>query len=105
MNHKQPAEEPATPLRPLRGHPAESTPIPSHSASQDAAEDRSPGGPAARAARPGDGTEPPAPGALKVPRERPRVRVSSPADLLAVVPHLFGFHPASSFVVLGATGP
>jgi hypothetical protein len=31
--------------------------------------------------------------------------VGSPADVLAVVPHLFGFHPQRSFVVLGATGP
>lgn len=101
MNDKQPAEEPVTPLRPLRGHPAESAPVPPRSA----AEERSPASPAVRAALPGDGAQPPAPGTLKVPRERPRVRVSSPADLLAVVPHLFGFHPASSFVVLGATGP
>jgi uncharacterized protein DUF4192 len=36
---------------------------------------------------------------------RPRVRVSSPADVLAVVPHLLGFHPAQSFVVLGAGPP
>ncbi len=36
---------------------------------------------------------------------KPRVRVSSPADVLAVVPHLLGFHPAQSFVVLGAGGP
>jgi Domain of unknown function (DUF4192) len=106
MNDKQPAEEAATPYRPLRGHPAPSTPIPSRGVSQSAAEDRSPGGPAAGVALPGDGAaEPPPPGTLKVPRERPRVRVTSPADLLAVVPHLFGFHPASSFVVLGATGP
>jgi Domain of unknown function (DUF4192) len=37
--------------------------------------------------------------------ERPRVRVGSPASLLAVVPHLLGFHPERSFVVIGATGP
>ena len=35
----------------------------------------------------------------------PRVRVSSPADMLAVVPHLLGFHPQLSFVVIGAAGP
>ena len=34
----------------------------------------------------------------------PRVRVSGPADILAVVPHLMGFHPRLSFVVIGATG-
>jgi len=38
-------------------------------------------------------------------RAKPRVRVSSPADVLAVVPHLLGFHPALSFVVIGAAGP
>jgi hypothetical protein len=35
----------------------------------------------------------------------PRVRVSSPADVLAVVPHLLGFHPSRSMVVIGASGP
>ena len=35
----------------------------------------------------------------------PRVRLSSPADVLAVVPHLLGFHPARSLVVIGARGP
>ncbi len=35
----------------------------------------------------------------------PRVRLSSPADVLAVVPHLLGFHPSRSFVVIGAGGP
>ena len=34
-----------------------------------------------------------------------KVRVSGPADILAVVPHLIGFHPALSFVVIGAAGP
>ena len=35
----------------------------------------------------------------------PRVRVSGPTDMLAVVPHLLGFHPQLSFVVIGAGGP
>jgi Domain of unknown function (DUF4192) len=35
----------------------------------------------------------------------PKVRVSGPADVLAVVPHLMGFHPRLSFVVIGAAGP
>lgn len=35
----------------------------------------------------------------------PRIRLSSPADILAVVPHLLGFHPSRSFVVIGARGP
>ena len=34
-----------------------------------------------------------------------RLRVGSPADLLAIVPHLLGFIPGNSFVVLGARGP
>jgi hypothetical protein len=34
----------------------------------------------------------------------PRVRLSSPAGILAVVPHLLGFHPARSLVVVGAGG-
>ena len=34
-----------------------------------------------------------------------RLRVGSPADLLAVVPHLLGFIPESSLVVVGARGP
>ncbi|MGH3410995.1 MAG: DUF4192 family protein, partial [Streptosporangiaceae bacterium] len=33
------------------------------------------------------------------------VRVGSPAGVLAVVPHLLGFHPSRSLVVLGVTGP
>jgi len=36
---------------------------------------------------------------------QPRVRVSSPGDILAVVPHLLGFHPARSLVVVGAGRP
>jgi hypothetical protein len=40
-----------------------------------------------------------------VPVQSPKVRVSSPDDVLAVVPHLLGFHPALSFVVLGAGPP
>ena len=35
----------------------------------------------------------------------PRVQVSGPSDMLAVVPHLLGFHPELSFVVIGAGGP
>jgi hypothetical protein len=35
----------------------------------------------------------------------PRVRLSSPADILAAVPYLLGFHPARSLVVIGAGGP
>jgi hypothetical protein len=35
----------------------------------------------------------------------PRVQVSGPSDMLAVVPHLLGFHPQLSFVVIGAGGP
>ena len=35
----------------------------------------------------------------------PKVRISGPADILAVVPHLIGFHPGLSFVVIGAAGP
>ena len=34
-----------------------------------------------------------------------RVRLGSPADVLAAVPHLLGFHPARSLVVIGAGGP
>ena len=39
------------------------------------------------------------------PDTQPRVRISSPADALAIVPHLLGFHPASSLVVIGAGRP
>ena len=44
-----------------------------------------------------DGSAPPAP--------QPGVRISSPADALAIVPHLLGFHPANSLVVIGAGRP
>jgi len=37
--------------------------------------------------------------------DQARVQVRSLDALLAVVPHLLGFHPASSLVVLGASGP
>jgi hypothetical protein len=37
--------------------------------------------------------------------DRPRVRISSPIDVLAIVPHLLGFHPANSLVVIGAGRP
>jgi Domain of unknown function (DUF4192) len=36
---------------------------------------------------------------------QPRVRVSSPADVLAVVPHMLGFHPGKSLVVMGVGRP
>src|ERR1019366_6433785 len=39
------------------------------------------------------------------PDTQPRVRISSPADALAIVPHLLGFHPANSLVVIGAGRP
>jgi hypothetical protein len=37
--------------------------------------------------------------------ERPKLSLRQPADLLAVVPHLLGFTPDSSLVVLGLTLP
>lgn len=36
---------------------------------------------------------------------RSRVQVGSPDGVLAVVPHLLGFHPNRSLVILGVTGP
>src|SRR5215470_784898 len=59
-------------------------------------------------AQPSDSPAPDAgrePGTPGQDRPRPRVQVNSPADVLAVVPHLLGFHPALSFVVLGAGPP
>lgn len=35
----------------------------------------------------------------------PRVRISSAGGVLAVVPHLLGFHPSHSLVVIGVDGP
>jgi hypothetical protein len=37
--------------------------------------------------------------------QQPRLRITSLDGVLAVVPHLLGFHPASSLVVLGTAGP
>ncbi|HEY6274957.1 MAG TPA: DUF4192 domain-containing protein [Streptosporangiaceae bacterium] len=56
---------------------------------------------------PADGSTPHQPGAPGAtgPAGAPRVRLSSPAGILAVVPHLLGFHPARSLVVIGAGGP
>lgn len=34
----------------------------------------------------------------------PKLRLSSPADVLSAVPYLFGFHPADSAVVIGLNG-
>jgi Domain of unknown function (DUF4192)/Inner membrane component of T3SS, cytoplasmic domain len=34
--------------------------------------------------------------------DQPRVRITSPAGILAVIPHLLGFTPEASFVVLGS---
>src|SRR5437899_160464 len=53
-----------------------------------------------------DTTQPPG-GTAPHPTSRPGsvVRLSSPADVLAAVPHLLGFHPARSLVVIGAGGP
>jgi hypothetical protein len=50
------------------------------------------------------------PGSRDARRPRPqrppcRVRVGSAEGLLAVVPHLLGFHPANSLVLLGIGGP
>jgi Domain of unknown function (DUF4192) len=53
---------------------------------------------------PTDHSTPHQPGAAGQPGPA-RVRLSSPADVLAVVPHLLGFHPARSLVVVGAGGP
>ncbi|WP_254909768.1 DUF4192 domain-containing protein, partial [Micromonospora sp. NBS 11-29] len=36
--------------------------------------------------------------------ERPRLSVRSPADLVAAVPYLLGFHPADSVVVVAVRG-
>jgi hypothetical protein len=35
----------------------------------------------------------------------PRITVNHPGELLASIPHLLGFHPADSLVVLGLNGP
>jgi hypothetical protein len=35
----------------------------------------------------------------------PKIQVRGPRSLIAVVPHLLGFHPANSLVVVGVTGP
>jgi hypothetical protein len=38
------------------------------------------------------------------PTDRPRLAVRSPADLIAAVPYLLGFHPADSVVVIAMRG-
>jgi hypothetical protein len=42
---------------------------------------------------------------MNTPRDQPRLRISSPAGLLAVIPHLLGFTPESSLIVLGVAPP
>jgi hypothetical protein len=39
------------------------------------------------------------------PAEQPRVRISSPASLLAVIPPLLGFEPSEPSLVVVGTGP
>jgi Domain of unknown function (DUF4192) len=57
-----------------------------------------------RAQQPGVMNTPSVSGSSAFSRQ-PRVRVSSPADVLAVVPHLLGFHPSNSLVVMGVGRP
>lgn len=84
---------PGQPALPGRGTPRDPLPPPATDTPTPAPADlRPPPGPAS-------GPPPPSGGTL------PKVRVSGPADILAVVPHLIGFHPALSFVVVGAAGP
>jgi len=69
-----------------------------------------PGQPSANPGQPPADPGPPSGEWDASPRSQPdldlsRVRVSGPADILAVVPHLLGFHPKLSFVVIGAGGP
>jgi hypothetical protein len=47
------------------------------------------------------GGDPPATGAAA----RHRIRLTTPAGLLAAIPHLLGFHPASSLVIIGTRPP
>lgn len=63
--------------------------------------------PGAAASQPGHSSASPAPADAPAggAAGQPRVRLSAPADVLAVIPHLLGFHPASSMVVLGTAGP
>lgn len=39
------------------------------------------------------------------PPQRPTVTIDKPADLVAAVPHVLGFHPVDSLVVFGLRGP
>jgi len=82
---ERPFPERPFPERPFQERPFREAPLP--------------GGPAPNP--PGEAGAPP----RDAREKRTRVRVSSPADVLAVVPHLLGFHPALSFVVLGAGPP
>jgi Domain of unknown function (DUF4192) len=86
--------------------PAEPGPLPADPGPPSADPGPPPAGSGPLAADPG----PPSGRADTGPRAQPdldlsRVRVSGPADILAVVPHLLGFHPQLSFVVIGAAGP
>lgn len=50
-------------------------------------------------------TQTPFAGSADPGRPAPRVKISSPASTLAVIPLLLGFHPERSIVVLGIAGP
>jgi len=56
--------------------------------------------------KPSGGTRPASGGrSSSAKRERAAVRITSPASLLAVVPHLLTFQPANSLVVIGTAPP
>lgn len=61
--------------------------------------------PEGRARQPGVMNNTPSVSGSSAFSRQPRVRVSSPADVLAVVPHLLGFHPGKSLVVMGVGRP
>jgi hypothetical protein len=63
---------------------------------------RAAGPPGQAQAQPG---QQPGPADADEPQLSGPVRVGSPAAILAVVPHLLGFHPSRSLVLLGISGP
>jgi hypothetical protein len=80
---QSPSDQPSS-HQPAGGQPASDHPA-SHQPASDAAAGLDPGRP------PSD--------------DLARVRLASPASVLAIVPSLLGFHPSDSLVVLGVSGP
>ena len=85
------------------GEDAPQTPRPAHSSPSSRAPEAGQGSPASRISRAGE--DPTGRQAAQAPEPSLAVRAGSPAALLAIVPHVVGFVPEASMVVIGTSPP